>query len=61
MHLLEVNQDKIDWYELSENSSIFTYNYDYLKSKMDVLREDLCKVVFHPRNEGILWSFEEEF
>ena len=33
----------------------------YLKKRMDIIREDLCKTVFHPRNEGKLWSFEEEF
>ena len=61
IHLLEKNKDKIIWKELSKNPAIFTYDYDYLKAKMEILREDLCKTVFHPRNEGRLWCIEDDF
>jgi hypothetical protein len=41
MRLLEKNREKIDWYELSKNSSIFTknMNYKYLYQRMNVIRE----------------------
>ena len=61
IHLLELNQDKISWEFISSNPAIFIYDYDYLKSRMDVVREDLCKAVFKPQNEGRLWSIEEDF
>jgi hypothetical protein len=38
MRLLEKNREKIDWYELSKNSSIFTKNMN-LYQRMNVIRE----------------------
>ena len=49
IHILEKNIDKIDWRALSFNSSIFIYDYDFYKKRMDVHREELMKKVFHPR------------
>ena len=49
IHLLEQNQDKIDWKGLSANPSIFCWDYDYYKKRMDIHREELMKNVFHPR------------
>ena len=48
IHLLEQNQDKIDWKKVSTNPNIFR-NYDYYKKRMDIHREELMKKVFHPR------------
>ena len=51
----------IDWWKLSKNPAIFEIDYYYLKKRMDVIREDLCKFVFHPKNEGRLWSIEDDY
>jgi hypothetical protein len=37
----------ICWDKLSQNPSIFTYDYDYLKFKMDIIREELYEVFLH--------------
>ena len=34
-------------------------DYIFFKNRMDTIREDLCKNVFHPKNEGKLWFFDE--
>ena len=45
------NQHYICWEYLSINPSIFMYDYDYHKKRMDVHREELMKKTFHP----IVW------
>ena len=50
IHLLEANQDKIYWYSLSRNPAIFQYDYDALRERCGVFKEDLMKDRFHPRN-----------
>ena len=47
--LLEKNQDKIDWYWLSQNAGVNEINYNFLKERMDIIREDLMKAVYHPK------------
>jgi len=59
IEFLEKNKNLISWIRISKNPEIFEINKQYLKKRMDIIREDLCKVVFHPRNEGRLWSFDE--
>ena len=39
----------------------FEAHNNYLRSKMDLIREDICKKVFHPKNEGKLWSIDEDY
>jgi hypothetical protein len=48
---LEQNQDKIDWYWLSYNPSIFKegYNYNFLKERTDVIKQELIMNAMHPR------------
>jgi hypothetical protein len=48
MHLLEKNQDKINSYWLSSNPSIFVLNYELLKNRMNIIKEELIKTVLHP-------------
>jgi hypothetical protein len=50
MHLLEKNQEKINWHTLSGNPSIFkkTINYEYLYQRMNVIREELMMRCMHP-------------
>ena len=50
MDLLERNQDKIDWFNLSKNPSIFKkrINYEFLKKRMNVVREELLMKCMHP-------------
>ena len=49
MSILQKNQNKIDWQRLSVNNGIWEINYVFLKERMDILREDLIKTVFHPK------------
>ena len=48
MHLLEQNQDKIDWHCLSINPSIFELDYNALKERCSVYKEELIQVALHP-------------
>ena len=50
MSLIEANQDKIYWCSLSRNPAIFQYDYDALRERCGVFKEDLVKDRFHPRN-----------
>jgi hypothetical protein len=47
---LEKNQDKINWKLFSRNPSIFQniLNYEFLKERMDVIREELLMKCMHP-------------
>ena len=47
--ILEKNPDKIDWGNLSQNKGTYELNYKFLKEKMDIIREDLMKAVYHPK------------
>ena len=47
--ILEKNQDKISWGNLSRNEGIYEINYKFLKERMDIIREDLMKAVYHPK------------
>ena len=63
IHLLEQNPDKINWGMLSQNPSIFTYNYSELKRRMkETIAEDLMKERFHPKHmdKWIGWGQEDE-
>ena len=50
IHLLESNQDKINWFRLSQNPAIFQYDYDAIRERCGAFKEDLIKDRFHPRN-----------
>jgi len=50
IHLLEANQDKINWYWLCRNPAIFQYDYEAMRDRCGVFKEDLIKDRFHPRN-----------
>jgi hypothetical protein len=50
IHLLESNPKKIDWEWLSENTAIFQYDYEAMRERCGVFKEDLIKDRFHPRN-----------
>ena len=49
IRLFEKNLDKIG-ITLYKNPSIFVYDYDKMKQRMDIFREDLMKKIFHPLN-----------
>jgi len=49
MELLEENQDKINWFNLSRNPSIFTYNYELIKEKNRELNEEIIMKALHPK------------
>lgn len=59
IHFLEKNQDLICYARISKNPEIFEINKQYLKERIDIFREELCIKVFHPKNEGKLWFFDE--
>jgi hypothetical protein len=48
--LLKENPDKIYWTQLSQNPSIFTYDYEKMRYNCLLFKEDLMKERFHPRN-----------
>ena len=48
IHLLEQNVNKIKWNLLLFNPNIFELNYEFLKKRMDVLREELMMKAWHP-------------
>jgi hypothetical protein len=48
--LLKENPDKIDWWRLSRNPNIFTYDYEKMRENCLLFKEDLMKERFHPRN-----------
>ena len=47
--ILEKNQDKIHWNPLCQNEGYYELNYKFLKERLDIIREDLMKVVYHPK------------
>jgi hypothetical protein len=48
--LLEKNQDKIVWKDLSSNPSIFELDYKTMKKQMvDIYFEELMMVALHPK------------
>ena len=57
--LLEQNQEKIYWYGLSTNPSIFEYDYEAMETNCLVYKEDLMKERFHPKNlyKFTSWGF----
>jgi len=48
IHLLEQNLDKINWSNLSRNPSIFEYDYEALKKRCNMYKEELIKKALHP-------------
>ena len=50
--LLEKRPEKIDWLALSGNPNIFTYDYEAMRDRCLIFKEDLMKNRFHPRNLG---------
>jgi hypothetical protein len=48
--LLKQNHLKINWTQLSQNPSIFAYDYEKMYTNMLLFKEDLMKERFHPRN-----------
>ena len=59
INFLEKNPDLIDWVRISKNPAIFEINKKYLKERINIFLEELCIKVFHPRNEGRLWCFDD--
>ncbi len=49
IHLLEQNQDKIDWDWLSENPSIFTYDYEQIRQVNSLKNRCISQWFSHPR------------
>ena len=48
IHLLEQNQDKINWSQLSKNKAIFTYDYPKMKENCNIFKEELIEYIYHP-------------
>ena len=46
--LLEKNIDKINWKGLSFNPSIFELDYNVLKKRCSIYKEELIQVALHP-------------
>ena len=50
IHILQQTPDKIDWDYLSENPNIFVLNYEYLKARTSIIKEELIMRYWHPSN-----------
>ena len=48
LEVLQQNQDKIDWANLSENPSIFELDYNALNEHSDIYKEELFANALHP-------------
>ena len=48
IHLLEKNKNKIDWEYFSANPAIFDLDYDFLKKRMNIIRNELMIKTWHP-------------
>ena len=48
-HRIQKNISKINWSSLCRNEGVNELNYQWLKDRMDMIREDLMKAVYHPR------------
>ena len=44
-----ISLDKIDWYWLSQNPSIFKVDYTALNKRIDPFKEELMQKCFHPK------------
>ena len=47
LELLKNNQDKINWFNLSSNPSIFILDYKAMKKNRHSMKEEILNVVFH--------------
>jgi hypothetical protein len=52
IHLLEKNQNKIDWKIISQNPCIFELNYDFIRKRMNLIKEELIAKAGDLRNEA---------
>ncbi len=43
IEILKENKDKICWYILSSNPAIFELDYDFLRKRMDIIRDELME------------------
>jgi hypothetical protein len=48
IEILQENKDKIDWFMISSNPSIFTYDYELIKSNFKELGEEIVIKALHP-------------
>ena len=48
MEILEENQNNIDWYMISSNPSIFTYDYELIRKNFKDLGEEIIQKAHHP-------------
>ena len=61
IHLLEQNMDKIDLSYLLQNPSIFEYDYEAMRNRLNIFKEELVAKQFHPKNmtKFVSWGFDE--
>lgn len=48
MHLLEKNPDKINWFYFSGLPEIFELDYNFLRKRMNIIKEELIAKALHP-------------
>ncbi len=48
IHLFKENIDKINWLHIGRNPDIFELDYDFLKRRMNLIREELMEKTWHP-------------
>jgi hypothetical protein len=49
---LELNEDKIDWIQFSNNQNIIEYDYQHMQSHfLSTFGKELIEWQFHPKNQ----------
>ena len=62
IHLLEQNPHKIKWNMFAKNPNIFVLNYEYLKARTSIIKEELIMRYWHPSNiEKWLEMYGDDF
>jgi len=61
IHLLEQYPHNIDWYNLSKNPAIFTYDYKHIAEHRWPINKEIIQNRFHPKNMKYFsgWGIEE--
>ena len=49
IEIIEKNISRIDWFNISQNPSIFTYDYDLIKKNFKDLGEEIIIKALHPK------------
>jgi hypothetical protein len=61
LHLLKNQPKKINWRRFAKNPAIFVLDYDALKQRCAVFKEELIALAVHPTRIHKWMSMDEDF